>query len=72
MSVVGVLLANYLLMRIMFPGAAAPVTVPYCLVPDSARRYSVMSGLLPLRVKYAHAHWVITVTRLRKPMSRKT
>ena len=34
--------------------------------------YSVMSGLLPARVTYAHIHCLITVARLRNPMSRKT
>jgi len=31
---IGALLANYLLMRFLFPGAAAPITVPYTLFKE--------------------------------------
>jgi len=38
---VGVLLANYLLMRFLFPGAAAPVTVPYTLFKEEVGKGNV-------------------------------
>jgi cell division protease FtsH len=38
---VGILLANYLLMRFLFPGAAAPVTVPYTLFKEEVSKGNV-------------------------------
>jgi hypothetical protein len=64
--------------ELVFAGLIAMIDPPrvggYSIhfVSESVGRYSVMSGLLPRRVKYAHTHWVITATRLRKPMSRNT
>jgi cell division protease FtsH len=37
----GILLANYLLMRFLFPGAAAPVTVPYTLFKEEVSKGNV-------------------------------
>jgi len=37
----GALLANYLLMRFLFPGAAAPTTVPYTLFKEEAGKGNV-------------------------------
>src|SRR6185295_6310700 len=38
---VGALLANYLLMRFLFPDAAAPITVPYTLFKEEAGKGNV-------------------------------
>src|SRR5918993_1119834 len=38
---VGILLANYLLMRFLIPGPAAPVTVPYTLFKEEAGKGNV-------------------------------
>src|SRR5687768_12189989 len=57
---VGILLANYLLMRFLFPGAAAPVTVPYTLFKEEVSKGNVEA---------IHGQGEIITGRFVKPVS---